>query len=369
MINILYIVENRKIIHIDMDAFYASVEQRDKPEYMGKPVIVGGLPDERGVVAACSYEARQYGIHSAMPSSKAYRLCPKAIFLRPRFDAYREVSAEIQKIFRLYTDLVEPLSLDEAFLDVSGRTEFHGSATFIAQSIKQAIKNKTNLTSSAGVSYNKFLAKIASDINKPDGLYLITPEQGEKFVEQLAVRKIYGIGQATEAKMKVLKITTGADLKQWTENALIKNFGKAGRYYYQIARGIDHRPVRNNRIRKSIGNETTFQEDIGDIDIMLAKLKILSDKVFLNLIKKNLSAKTLTLKVKYDNFELITRSITKENSVKGVDDMLQLLRLLLQRTEAGVRKVRLLGVSVSKLESVSQLNIEKDIGDEQLRLI
>ena len=369
MTNILYIVENRKIIHIDMDAFFASVEQRDKPEYMGKPVIVGGSPDKRGVVAACSYEARQFGIHSAMPSSRAYRLCPRAIFLRPRLDAYRKVSTEIQSIFKRYTDLVEPLSLDEAYLDVSECKEYKGSATLIARSIKEAIKKETGLTASAGVSYNKFLAKVASDMDKPDGLYLITPEQGEKFVEQLAVRKFHGIGKATEVKMKTLNISTGADLKQWTENTLIKKFGKAGRYYYQIARGIDHRPVRNNRIRKSLGSETTFQEDLSDVDVMLDKLKVLSEKVFLNLIKKKLSAKTVTLKVKYNDFELITRSVTKENSLKSVDDITRLLSELLQKTEAGERKVRLLGVSVSKLESVNQLTVEKGIGDEQLRLI
>lgn len=369
MANILYIVENRKIIHIDMDAFFASIEQRDKPEYMGKPVIVGGSPDKRGVVAACSYEARQFGIHSAMPSSRAYRLCPKAIFLRPRLDIYRKVSIEIQSIFKRYTDLVEPLSLDEAYLDVSDCREYLGSATLIARSIKETIKEETELTASAGVSYNKFLAKIASDMDKPDGLYLITPEQGEKFVEQLAVRKIYGIGKATEAKMKKLKIITGADLKQWTENALIKKFGKLGRYYYQIARGIDHRPVRNNRIRKSLGSETTFQKDLSDTDIMLTKLNILSEKVFLNLTKKKLSAKTVTLKVKYNDFELITRSVTKENSLTSVDDITRLLSELLQKTEAGARKVRLLGVSVSKLESVNQLTIDENIVDEQLSLI
>ena len=352
-----------------MDAFFASVEQRDKPEYRGKPVIVGGLPDRRGVVAACSYEARQFGIHSAMPGSKAYRLCPKAIFLQPRFDAYRKVSTEIQSIFKHYTDMVEPLSLDEAYLDVSDCKQYQGSATLIARSIKETIKKETELTASAGVSYNKFLAKIASDMDKPDGLYLITPEQGEKFVERLAVRKIHGIGKATEAKMKILKIKTGADLKQWAENVLIKQFGKAGQYYYQIARGIDHRPVRNNRIRKSIGCETTFQEDLSDVKVMLTQLNALSEKVFLNLIKKKLSAKTVTLKVKYNDFELITRSVTKENSIKKVDDIAQLLKELLKKTQVGTRKVRLLGVSVSKLESINQFITEQGAGDDQLKLI
>ncbi len=362
-------MENRKIIHIDMDAFFASVEQRDKPEYQGLPVIVGGLPDKRGVVAACSYEARQFGIHSAMPSSTAYRLCPKAIFLQPRIDIYREVSIEIQSIFKRYTDLVEPLSLDEAYLDVTDCMEFQGSATLIAQSIKKTIKEETDLTASAGVSYNKFLAKIASDMNKPDGLYLITPDQGESFVEQLSVRKFHGVGKATEAKMKTLGISTGADLKRWKENSLIKKFGKAGRYYYQIARGIDHRPVRNNRIRKSIGSETTFQKDLSDIDVMLSKLKDLSEKVFLKLLEKELSARTVTLKVKYNNFELVTRSVTRESSVKNVDEMMNILHGLIQKTEVRLRKVRLLGVSTSSLEPLHQANMSHIIDDEQLTLL
>jgi len=362
-------VENRKIIHIDMDAFFASVEQRDHPEYKGMPVIVGGLPDKRGVVAACSYEARQFGIHSAMPSSTAYRLCPRAIFLRPRIDIYREVSIIIQTIFKRYTDLVEPLSLDEAYLDVTECGEFQGSATLIARSIKKTIKEETELTASAGISYNKFLAKIASDMDKPDGLYLITPEQGEKFVEQLEVRKFHGVGKATEAKMKALGISTGADLRQWQENNLIKEFGKAGRYYFQIARGIDHRPVRNNRIRKSIGSETTFQEDLSDIDVMLSKLRGLAEKVFSKLCEKELSARTVTLKVKYNNFELVTRSITRENSLKNADDMMCILSELIQKTEAGGRKVRLLGVSVSKLETICEANTDQLAGDEQLNLL
>ena len=352
-----------------MDAFFASVEQRDQPEYKGKPVIVGGSPDKRGVVAACSYEARQFGVHSAMPSSRAYRLCPLAIFIRPRIDIYRKVSTEIQSILKRYTDLVEPLSLDEAYLDVTGCTEFHGSATLIAQSIKKVIKEETELTASAGVSYNKFLAKIASDMDKPDGLYLITPEQGEKFVEQLEVRKIHGVGRATEAKMKALGISNGADLKQWMEDTLIKKFGKAGRYYFQIARGMDHRPVRNNRIRKSIGSETTFQKDLGDIDVMLTKLKYLSKKVFLKLNEKKFSARTITLKVKYNDFVLVTRCVTRENSLKSVDDMMGVLDGLLQKTDAGTRKVRLLGVSVSKLETINQPIIHQLSGDEQLNLL
>ena len=347
-------MENRKIIHIDMDAFFASVEQRDHPEYQGKPVIVGGLPDKRGVVAACSYEARQFGIHSAMPSSRAYRLCPSAIFIRPRIDIYREVSTEIQSIFKRYTDLVEPLSLDEAYLDVTECTGFQGSATLIARSIKKTIKEETELTASAGVSYNKFLAKIASDMDKPDGFYLITPDQGEKFVEQLEVRRFHGVGKATEAKMNALKIYTGADLKRWSEDALVGKFGKAGRYFYQIARGVDHRSVRNNRVRKSIGSETTFQHDLIYLDDMLHELKCLAEKVCIKLIEKNMKARTISLKVKYKNFELITRRLTIESAIQSSTDMMDILRELLKKTQAQKRNVRLLGVSASNLKMMEQ---------------
>ena len=251
--------QNRKIIHIDMDAFFAAVEQRDHPEYQNKPIIVGGKPDSRGVVATCSYEARKFGIHSAMPSSRAYRLCPQAIFVKPRFEAYKEASGLIRQIFSEYTELFEPLSLDEAYLDVSTNNSHHGSATLIAKAIKQSILQKTDLVASAGISYNKFLAKIASDMDKPDGLYLITPEQGEQFVETLAVGKFHGIGKATEKKMHALGIKTGQDLKQQSLAFLIRNFGKAGQYYHNISRAVDHRPVNNHRESKSVGVETTFQ--------------------------------------------------------------------------------------------------------------
>jgi DNA polymerase-4 len=235
-----------------MDAFYASVEQRDFPEYRGKPLIVGGPPDSRGVVAACSYEARRFGIHSAMPSSRAWRLCPQAIFVKPRFDVYRTVSREIQAVFYEFTDKVEPLSLDEAYLDVSECNRWSGSATLIAKEIKSRIRLKTGLTASAGVSYNKFLAKIASDMDKPDGLYVIKPEQGEAFIEKLPIGRFFGVGRATEAKMKQLNIHTGLDLKNWSRDDLVAHFGKPGGYYYEIARGIDRRAVNSHRIRKSI---------------------------------------------------------------------------------------------------------------------
>ncbi len=338
----------RKIIHIDMDAFFASVEQRDHPEYQNKPLIVGGDPGRRGVVAACSYEARKFGIHSAMPSSRAKRLCPDAIFVRPNMDAYRKVSEQIRIIFHQYTDLVEPLSLDEAYLDVSDSELCKGSATLIAQEIKQAIFKTTNLIASAGVSYNKFLAKIASDMDKPDGLYLIKPEQGEKFVEQLNIGKFHGIGKATEAKMKAAGIHNGADLKQWSEADLTLRFGKVGTHYYLIARGIDHRSVNSTRIRKSLGTEHTYDQDLDDADFMQEELKRLIEKVSENLIEKKLVGQTLTIKIKYDNFEQVTRSYTSETSL-NTTAMRSLLPELLSKTDIFSRKVRLLGVSVSKL--------------------
>jgi len=254
----------RKIIHIDMDAFYAAVEQRDFPELRGKPVVVGGAPDSRGVVATCSYEARVFGIRSAMPASQAYRLCPEAVFVRPRFEAYRAVSAEIRAIFQEFTERVEAISLDEAYLDVTASPLLQGSATRIAQAIKQRIMESTRLTASAGVSYNKFLAKIASDRDKPDGLCLILPEQGREIIAGLPIGGFHGIGKATEAKMKALGIHCGRDLECLSIATLVQQFGKVGEHYYRIARGIDERPVIPNRPRKSWGAETTFPVDLSD---------------------------------------------------------------------------------------------------------
>ena len=339
----------RKIIHVDMDAFFASVEQRDHPEYHGKPLIVGGQPDSRGVVAACSYEARKYGIHSAMPCARAYRLCPQAIFVRPRFEAYREVSAQIREIFWRYASEVEPLSLDEAYLDVSYTAEFNGSATLIAKAIKRDILAETRLTASAGVSYNKFLAKIASDMDKPNGLYVIRPEQGEKFVETLPVGKFHGIGPATEAKMKQLGIETGLDLRNKTLAQLTDRFGKAGQYYFNIARAIDERPVRSSRIRKSLGKETTFAQDITSVTELTTKLLDLAEIVLENLAKQNLKARTVTVKVKYANFQQVTRAHTLEQVIR-LNDLKQTIPMLLARTEAGTTPVRLVGLSLSGFE-------------------
>ncbi len=342
----------RKIIHVDMDAFFASVEQRDHPEYQGKPLIVGGQPDSRGVVAACSYEARKYGIHSAMPCARAYRLCPQAIFVRPRFEAYREVSAQIREIFWRYASEVEPLSLDEAYLDVSYTAEFNGSATLIAKAIKRDILAETRLTASAGVSYNKFLAKIASDMDKPNGLYVIRPEQGPAFVETLPIAKFHGIGPATEAKMKKLGIETGLDLRQKTLAELTERFGKSGQYYFNIARAIDERPVRSQRIRKSLGKETTFAQDILSITELTAKLLDLADIVLESLQKHQLKARTLTVKVKYADFQQVTRAATLDQAVT-LGDLKTVIPALLKRTEAGVKPVRLVGLSLSSFSEQS----------------
>ncbi len=343
----------RKIIHIDMDAFFAAVEQRDFPQYRNKPIIVGGAPDSRGVVATCSYEARHYGIHSAMPSSQAYRLCPQAIFVKPRFEAYQEASLLIRGIFAGYTDLFEPLSLDEAYLDVSGASLHKGSATLIAKAIKAKIRQKTGLIASAGISYNKFLAKMASDMDKPDGLYLITPEQGAAFVEQLPVGKFHGIGKATAAKMHSMGILTGKDLKKLSLEMLQHSFGKAGQHYYNIARGIDNRPVNNHRTRKSIGVETTFQQDIKNMPDVMEQLQSLLATALDKAAEKQLAAHTLTVKIKYHDFVQVTRSRTLPQRVTAAAETRAMLEELIKNTDIGQRKVRLLGVTLSSLEDQS----------------
>lgn len=263
----------RKIIHIDMDAFYASVEQRDHPEYRGKAIAVGGLPEGRGgVIATCSYEARKFGVRSAMPSKKAAQLCPHLLFIRPRFDVYKTVSRQVREIFRRYTDIIEPLSLDEAYLDVTEDKQGIGSAIEIATLIKKAIREELQLTASAGVSINKFVAKIASDLQKPDGLTFIGPSKVESFVEALSVEKFHGVGKVTAEKMKSMDLFTGADLKKLSEAELIRHFGKPGRFYYQIVRGVDNRPVDANQETKSISAEDTFPEDLTAVEEMNREL-------------------------------------------------------------------------------------------------
>lgn len=343
------IVKQRKIVHVDMDAFYAAVEQRDNPQLRGKPVIVGGDPGSRGVVATCSYEARQFGIHSAMSSVRAYRLCPHAVFVRPRFEAYRNVSMQIRELFHEYTDLVEPLSLDEAFLDVTENKPGIEYASQVAREILSEIRNRTELTASAGISYNKFLAKVASDVNKPAGLTVVTPEQAEAFIAGLPVRRFHGVGRVTEKRMLARGIASGADLRQRSEEELQRLFGSSGPYFYNIARGIDNREVMPNRLRKSIGKETTLDEDCVDKGEMMIILDKVAKQVSELLNSRKTSGLTLTLKVRYDDFQSVTRSHTQTEPIDDAGVMLDLADILLGKTEAGPRPVRLLGLTVSNL--------------------
>lgn len=345
----------RKIIHIDMDAFYASVEQRDHPEYRGKALVVGGLPEGRGgVVATASYEARKFGIRSAMPAKQAQKLCPQAIFIRPRFAVYKEVSQSIRAIFARYTDLIEPLSLDEAYLDVTEDKLGIGSAIDIAKEIKQAIKDELNLTASAGVSINKFVAKIASDINKPDGLTFIGPSSINKFMEQLPVEKFHGVGKVTAQKMKSLGLHTGADLKQLSEEDMQRHFGKPGKFYYQIVRGIDNRPVQPHRETKSMGAEDTFAYDLTETDEMHAELDKLATKVVERLQRYNLKGRTVTLKVKYNDFKQITRNQSFLTPTGDFENIVNAAKQLLAATEPG-KPVRLLGISLSNFSELNTL--------------
>ncbi len=345
--------DNRKIIHIDMDAFYASVEQRDNRELRGKPVIVGGDPQRRGVVAACSYEARKFGIRSAMACATAYKRCPHAAFIRPRFDVYKSVSRQIRDIFSDYTDLIEPLSLDEAFLDVTQNKKGISSATRIAQQIRRQIFQRTGgLTASAGVSFNKFLAKVASDLNKPNGITVITPEQSADFIDQLPIRQFFGVGKVTEERMLNLGIKTGADLKRFSLENLVHYFGKAGSYYYQIAQGRDDRPVQPDRVRQSYGKEITLENDIDDTHQMMDILDELAGRVVEGLRREDRRGLTLTLKVKYHDFQSVTRSVTSAEPLTDTMLIMDHVKRLLANTEAGKKKVRLLGISVSNFLGV-----------------
>ena len=338
----------RKIIHIDMDAFYASVEQRDYPELRGKPVAVGGSL-ERGVVAAASYEARKFGVYSAMPSVIAKRKCPDLIFVKPRFDAYKAISLQIRNIFAEYTPIIEPLSLDEAYLDVTENLKGIVSATWIAEEIRARIRAQTQLTASAGVSYNKFLAKLASDHCKPDGLFVITPEMGPAFVGTLPIRKFHGVGPATARKMEQLGIRTGLDLRAQTLEFLQQHFGKAGSYYYWVARGIDERPVRANRVRKSVGAENTFPIDLFTYEAAQDQLRDIIDKVWGYCERSGTRGRTVTLKVKFANFRQITRSRTGEVAITTRSELEQLGDALLAPLFPVAKGIRLLGISLSSL--------------------
>ncbi|RZL37233.1 MAG: DNA polymerase IV [Pedobacter sp.] len=343
----------RKIIHIDMDAFYASVEQRDFPQYKGKPLVVGGSPEGRGgVVATASYEARKFGIKSAMTSKKAQQLCPYAIFVYPRFDAYKEVSKKIREIFSRYTDLIEPLSLDEAYLDVTEDKLNIGSAITIAEEIKQAIKDELNLTASAGVSINKFTAKIASDMNKPDGLTFIGPSKMEKFMEKLPVEKFYGVGKVTAEKMKRQGLHTGLDLKKQTEARLTQLFGKSGKFFYNIVRGIDNRPVQPHQEIKSISAEDTFSYDLDKGEELDDYLLQITKSAFNRLERYKIYGRTITLKIKFADFKQITRSTSFATPLTDIAQILEISKSILANADFEGKKVRLIGVGFSNFGEV-----------------
>ena len=357
----------RKIIHIDMDAFFASVEQRDNPELRGKPVAVGG-PGGRGVVAAASYEARVFGVRSAMPSVTARRLCPELIFRKGRFDAYREVSRQIRAIFHRHTELVEPLSLDEAYLDVTQDKLGIGSATRIAELIREEIRARTQLTASAGVSYNKFLAKLASDQNKPDGLCVIRPGEGAQFVAGLPVRRFHGVGPRGAEKMARLGIETGADLAARDIQWLRANFGSFADYLYRAARGIDLRPVRAHRIRKSVGGERTFSEDISSGPALRETLEDIVDIVWGYIERAEAKGRTVTLKLKYTDFQLMSRAKTVGAPIATRAEFAMIARDLLDEVLPLPLPIRLMGLTLSKLEGEGAA-LEESRPDAQLSLL
>lgn len=348
-----------------MDAFFASVEQRDHPEWRGKPIAVGG-GGPRGVVAAASYEARKYGVRSAMSGAKAKQLCPHLLFVPHRFEAYRAVSQQIRAIFYEYTDLVEPLSLDEAYLDITHPKMGLPSATLIAQEIRRRIEETTQLTASAGVSYCKFLAKMASDLNKPNGMAVILPHEADAFLEKLPIGKFHGIGKATAAKMNKMGIENGGDLRQHTLLELVRRFGKVGRFYYDIVRGIDERPVRSQWVRKSISVENTFATDLDTTEAMLEELVDIAADLEQRIQKAENPGRTLTLKLRYADFKIVTRSRSLDREISLAADMMSLVPELLADTEALSKKVRLLGLGISNLRREEEQ--QRLIGGEGLQL-
>ena len=340
------VMDERKIIHIDMDAFYASVEQRDHPELRGKAIAVGHS-EERGVVAAASYEARKYGVRSAMSSLKAKQLCPHLVFVPGRMSVYKEVSAQIHAIFHDYTDLIEPLSLDEAFLDVTHNKKNIPLAVDIAKEIKLRIHEELNLVASAGISYNKFLAKVASDYRKPDGLCTIHPDQAQEFIDRLPIEAFWGVGKVTAKKMHTLGIHRGKELRQCTLEMLTRIFGKAGHIYYNFARGIDLRPVEAERIRKSVGCEHTLDKDITSQSSVIIELYHVATELVERLKRNGFSGNTLTLKIKFYDFKQITRSLTQEKELNRLEDILPLAKQLLKEVDYTNRPIRLIGLTVS----------------------
>lgn len=340
---------NRKIIHVDMDAFYASVEQMDNPTLRGKPIAVGGS-ENRGVVAAASYEARKFGVHSAISGVMAKKNCPDLIFVPPRFDRYKQISSKIQKIFYEYTDLVEPLSLDEAYLDVTINKKGNPSATLLAQEIRQRIFDEVGLTASAGISVNKFVAKIASDYNKPNGQKTVNPEEVVSFLEELAIRKFHGVGKVTTEKMYQLGIFTGVELKNKSLDFLEKHFGKSGNFYYNVVRGIHNSEVKSNRITKSVAAEHTFDVNLSSEIFMMEKLESIANSLEKRLKKHNVAGKTITLKIKYSDFSQQTRSKTLPYFISDKTLLLEIVSELLYQ-ERMKDSVRLLGISVSNLNT------------------
>jgi DNA polymerase-4 len=337
----------RKIIHVDMDMFYAAVEMRDRPELRGRPLVVGGRPESRSVATTANYEARRFGIHSGMSCAQARRLCPQCLFIPPDFRKYRRVSEQIHDIFREFTDLVEAVSLDEAYLDVTRNKKNEPSATRLAMEIKQRILSTTGLTASAGVAANMFVAKIASDARKPDGLCVVRPERVMAFIRPLPVIKIPGIGRVTDARLRQLGIRTVADLEKKPLEYLVNEFGKFGSYLFEIARGIDERPVTPWRERLSYGAEETFPRDIPEKEPLLEFLRECAQRVFAELSQEGKRARTVTLKVKYSDFQVVTRRRTSEDPVSSADEVFRAACELLERTEAGRRPVRLAGIALS----------------------
>ena len=356
---------HRKIIHIDMDAFYASVEQRDNPELQGKPIAVGH-GDVRGVVSAASYEARRFGVRSAMSSVKAQRLCPDLIFVPGRMEVYKEVSAQIHEIFHSYTDLVEPISLDEAFLDVTHNKPGIELATDIAREIKQRIRTELNLIASAGVSYNKFLAKIASDYRKPDGLFVIHPDKALDFIETLDIEHFWGVGTNTARRMRQLGIHTGKHLRQCSLAMLTRQFGKMGQTYYDFARGIDLRPVETVYIRKSVGCEHTLERDVCRTSSVIIELYHVATELIERLTHQQFEGNTLTLKIKFHDFTQVSRSHTTDNPLTNMKSILPLAKELLKKIDYHQRPIRLIGLSIS--HSNHQENISKTKTWEQLSI-
>ena len=355
----------RKIIHVDMDAFYASVEQLDNPELKGKPLAVGGN-GKRGVISAASYEARKFGVKSAMSGNLAIKLCPQLIFVRPNFERYTEISKKIRKIFLDYTDLVEPLSLDEAYLDVTNNKKGNPSASLIAKEIRERIFNEVGLTASAGISINKFVAKVASDYNKPNGQKTVNPEDVIDFLEQLDIRKFYGVGKVTAEKMYQLGIFTGNDLKQKSIDYLDTHFGKSGTYYYYVVRGIHNSEVKPNRIRKSLAAERTFNDNLSSEVFLIEKLEQIANEVARRLLKSNVSGKTITLKIKYSDFTLQTRSKTLPYFIREKAIILETAKELLYQEKLS-NSVRLLGISLSNLNTEVKKPTEQKSVSVQLK--